>query len=117
MLYPDNLTNTETKNGKTVIKKYITIDDTTYVLYYKNDRKEHVFTYDESGTRLVGFKATDLKYNEVYDWVLDGNGLEPDNCVSVTVTKNGSSKTYVGKSQIPWGSPIYYPPKSIGSYE
>jgi hypothetical protein len=66
---------------------------------------------------LIGYKAISLKDGEVYDWVLDGNGLDSENFVSVTITKNGYSKTYVGKSEIPWGAAIFYPPKSIGSYE
>ena len=104
---------TTTKNGTTTVVKQ---KDSLPIYYYKNNWKEAFLTYNGSGM-LIGYKAISLKDGEVYDWVLDGNGLEPDNCVSVTITKNGYSKTYVGKSEIPWGAAIFYPPKSIGSYE
>ena len=104
---------TTTKNGTTTVVKQ---KDSLPFYYYKSNWQEAFFTYNGSGI-LIGYKAISLKDGEVYDWVLDGNGLEPENFVSVTITKNGYSKTYVGKNEIPWGAAIFYPPKSNGSYE
>ena len=104
---------TTTKNGTTTVVKQ---KDSLPFYYYKSNWQEAFFTYNGSGI-LIGYKAISLKDGEVYDWVLDGNGLEPENFVSVTITKNGSSKTYVGKNEIPWGAAIFYPPRNLGSYE
>ena len=110
-LYPEDGVVVETKvvNGvKTVLQQHT---GGFYDYYYKSEWKEVFLTYDESGTRLIGYKAISLRDNEIYDWVLDGNGYEPENFVSVTITRNGSSKTYVGKDEIPWGAAIFYPSK------
>ncbi len=67
-----------------------------------------------------------MSYNELrenvngdtHEWVLDGNGYNPENFLSVTITqKDGSSQTYVGKDEIPWGAAIHYLPKRAGAYE
>ena len=108
---------TETKNGITTITTRINIDGESYPLYFKNGRKELILTYAAGSTKLIGYKATDLLYNEVYDWVLDGEGFEPENFLSVTITRNGSSVTYVGRDEIPWGAAIYYPPHRAGLFE
>lgn len=111
MLYPEEGVIVETKvvNGvKTVLQQHT---GGFYDYYYKSEWKEVFLTYDESGTKLIGYKAISIPYNETYDWVLDGNGYEAENFVSVTITKNGSSVTYVGQSQIPWGTAIFYPSK------
>ena len=117
--YLDNnvIVNTVTENGVTTIRKYQSIGDKTYSQYYKDNEKEVTLTYDESGTRLIRYTSVNYKDGCTYDWVLDGNGNEPDNFISVTITKNGSSKTYTGRNEIPWGSPIDYPPKVAGLYE
>ena len=111
MLYPEDGVIVETKvvNGvKTVLQQHT---GGFYDYYYKSEWKEVFLTYDESGTKLIGYKAISLRDNEIYDWVLDGNGYEAENFVSVTITRNGSSVTYVGQSQIPWGAAIFYPSK------
>lgn len=110
------IVNTVTDNGVTTTQKYQSIGDKAYTQYYKDNEKEVTLTYDASGTMLIRYKSVNFKDGCTYDWVLDGNGYDPSNCVSVTITKNGSSKTYTGKD-IPWGSPIDYPPKSAGLYE
>ena len=114
----------EIKNGVTKVEKVHRADGGSYYDYfrkddtnYANNSREIFLTYDESGTRLIGYKAIHLLSGEVYDWVLDGNGLEAENFVSVTITANGTSTTYVGKEQIPWGAAIYYPPRIPGLYE
>ncbi len=104
---------TQVKYGRTTINKQ---KDSKCIYYYKSDFIESFLTYNENGV-LVGYKAISLQDGEEYDWVLDGNGYDASNYVSVTITKNGSSKTYVGKNQIPWGAAIFYPPKVAGSYQ
>lgn len=117
--YLDNnvIVNTVTENGVTTVHKYQSIGDKAYSQYYKDDEKEVTLTYDESGTGLIRYTSVNYKDGCTYDWVLDGNGYDTSNCISVTITKNGSSKTYIGRNEIPWGSPIDYPPKVAGAYE
>ena len=122
--YDNGYMQKEIKNGVTTVHKkhiaegnhysdYFRKDDTNYA----NNSREIFLTYDESGTRLIGYKAIHILSGEVYEWVLDGNGVDVDNFVSVTITANGTSRTYVGRDQIPWGAAIYYPPKILGMYE
>ena len=108
---------TETSNGVvTLMRNSHTAGDDSYYDYYKDGNKEITLTYDASGSGLVGYKYVDLRDGSVYDWVLDGNGREPENILSVTITENGWSNTYTGRNEIPWGAAIVYPPRT-GSYE
>ena len=118
-VYQDNIiTKTNVVNGvKTIVTTRTTNDEIYCDYYYKSDNKEVILTYDASGTMLIRYKSINFKDGCTYDWVLDGGGYGPDHCISVTITKNGSSKTYTGKDEIPWGSPIDYPPKVAGLYE
>lgn len=91
--YPEDgvILHTETINGITTIKNYHSVegDIRGYFDYYKDDEKEVTLTYDVSGTRLIRYTSVNYKDGCTYDWVLDGNGNEPDNFISVTITKNG----------------------------
>ena len=117
--YLDNnvIVNTVTENGVTTTHKYQSIGDKAYSQYYRDNEKEVTLTYDASGTMLIRYTSVNFKDGCTYDWVLDGGGYDPSNCISVTITQGSSSKTYTGKDEIPWGSPIDYPPKVAGLYE
>ena len=113
-----DVVHTNVVNGITTMTKYRQYGEHIYPYYhFVSGTKEFFLTYDADGKNLIAYKALDLKNNEVYDWVLDGVGLGPDHYVSVVITKNGSSKTYVGQNEIPWGAAIYYPPKWLGLCE